>query len=83
MHPFVINEYFQLLNKNIETLGLADKLERIFNTDRSGLFKLTLLKPKWLGTRATGGPGKENTTVVKSEVIVVEKFPPKDKNVWD
>ncbi|KAF2887591.1 hypothetical protein ILUMI_18582 [Ignelater luminosus] len=61
--------FFELLGKTIETLGLADKPEKIFNIDESG-FSTDPSKMKFVGTRGVAytriisDPRRENTTVV-------------------
>lgn len=90
--PFLIYDYFDLLEKTIKELGLEDKPSQVWNLDESS-FCSDPSKTKIVGqrglpsTRTTGGPGKENTTVLMCCNAVGDKAPPliifKGKNVWD
>ncbi|KAJ8946650.1 hypothetical protein NQ314_008822 [Rhamnusium bicolor] len=90
--PFVISEYFDLLNKTLSDLNLHDKPELIWNLDETSLshdpHKTRVVgergKPS---SRTTSGPGRENTTVLSAVSPSSLKAPPliifKGKNIWD
>lgn len=90
--PFVIYEYFDLLEKTLQDLKLENKPCQIWNLDESS-FCSDPSKTKIVGqrgipaTRTTSGPGKDNTTVVMCCSASGAKAPPliifKGKNMWD
>lgn len=90
--PFLIYDYFDLLEKTVKELGLEDKPSQIWNLDESS-FCSDPSKTKIVGqrglpsTRTTSGPGKQNTTVLMCCSAIGDKAPPliifKGKNVWD
>ncbi|XP_060801979.1 uncharacterized protein LOC132902121 isoform X1 [Amyelois transitella] len=90
--PFVLSEYYELLNKTIKTLGLQDKPGAIWNVDETN-FSKDPLKSKIVGvkghaaTRTISTPGKDNTTVLLGASAAGDKIPPliifKGKYVWD
>lgn len=67
--PFVIYRFYELLNKEVERLGIKDKPECVFNCDESG-FPTDSLKCKYVGPvgekciPVTHGCNRENTTVL-------------------
>ncbi|XP_071056436.1 jerky protein homolog-like [Onthophagus taurus] len=90
--PFLIYDYFDLLEKTVKELGLDDKPSQIWNLKESS-FCCDPSKTKIVGqkgypsTRTTSGPGKQNTTVLMCCSAIGDKAPPliifKGKNVWD
>lgn len=90
--PFVINEYFNLLNETLRNLDLFNRPELIWNLDETSLSH-DPHKTKVVGargkpsSRTTSGPGRENTTVLSAVSASGIKAPPliifKGKNVWD
>ncbi|KAJ8950036.1 hypothetical protein NQ314_008042 [Rhamnusium bicolor] len=90
--PFVIYEYFDLLNKTLSDLNLHDKPELIWNLDETSLSEDSH-KTRAVGetgkpsSRTTSGPGRENTTVLSAVSASDLKAPPliifKGKNIWD
>lgn len=92
MDPFIINGYFQLLEKTLNDLNLLDKPQQIWNLDESG-FCLDPSKTRVVGnkgtaaSRTTAGPGRENITVLMAANAAGYKAPPliifKGKNIWD
>ncbi|CAH2006301.1 unnamed protein product [Acanthoscelides obtectus] len=90
--PFLVYQYFDLLENTIKELGLEDKPSQIWNLDESS-FCSDPSKTKIVGqrglpaTRTTSGPGKQNTTVLMCCSASGEKAPPliifKGKHVWD
>lgn len=90
--PFLMYDYFDLLEKTVKELGLEEKPSQIWNLDESS-FCSDPSKTKIVGqrglpsTRTTSGPGKQNTTVLMCCNAVGVKAPPliifKGKNVWD
>ncbi|XP_022827114.1 uncharacterized protein LOC111356860 [Spodoptera litura] len=90
--PFVIAEYFDLLNKTLKDLSLLENPESIWNLDETSLC-LDPTKTKVVGkknkpcARTTYGSGKENITVLAGASASGKKLPPliifKGKFVWD
>ncbi|KAB0790136.1 hypothetical protein PPYR_14990, partial [Photinus pyralis] len=90
--PFVISEYFQLLEKTLNDLKLIDAPAKIWNMDETS-FCTDPSRTKVVGvkgvssTRITAGSGRNNTTVLFAASASGEKAPPlivyKGKNVWD
>lgn len=90
--PFLINEYFDILQTVLSENDLHDKPKQIFNLDET-YFCLDPSKLKVLGainapaTRTTSGPGKENITVLIAASASGLKLPPmiifKGKYLWD
>ncbi|XP_072378051.1 uncharacterized protein [Diabrotica undecimpunctata] len=69
LDPFLIYNYFDLLENVIEELGLQERPSQIWNLDESS-FCTDPSKTKIVGqrgapsTRTISGPGKQNTTVL-------------------
>lgn len=92
MDPFIIGEYFRLLEKTLIDLDLKDKPQFIWNMDESG-FSLDPSKVKVVGkkgtasSRTTAGSGRDNITVLMAANAAGHKAPPliiyKGKNIWD
>lgn len=67
--PFIIYNYFEILQKTIKELNLENKPDRIWNLDETS-FCLDPSKTKCVGakgvacTRTTFGSGRENTSVL-------------------
>lgn len=90
--PFIINEYFDILDNCLTDLLLRDKPNRIWNLDESS-FSHDPYKTKIVGargkpcSRTVSGPGRENTTVLSAVSASGLKAPPlivyKGKNIWD
>ncbi|XP_072400688.1 uncharacterized protein [Diabrotica undecimpunctata] len=90
--PFLIYNYFDLLENVIEELGLQERPSQIWNLDESS-FCTDPSKTKIVGqrgapsTRTISGPGKQNTTVLMCCSASGKKAPPlivfKGKHVWD
>lgn len=78
--PFVIHEYFVLLEKTLKELNITDAT-RIWNLDETSV-SLDPSKTKVVGgvgspsTRTTAGPGKENITVLATVNAAGEKMDP-------
>lgn len=89
--PFLIEAYFNLLEKTIKRLGLENKPERIWNMDETSYSndpkktKVVSLRG-YASTRTTSTSGKENTTVLFASNAAGGKGPPfiifKAKNMW-
>lgn len=92
MDPFVIYNYFTLLDTTLNELGIRDKPDHIWNLDETS-FSSDPSKTKVVGqigvpsTRTTSGPGRENTTVLMACNAAGEKAAPliifKGKHVYD
>ncbi|XP_072401138.1 uncharacterized protein [Diabrotica undecimpunctata] len=92
LDPFLIYNYFDLLENVIEELGLQERPSQIWNLDESS-FCTDPSKTKIVGqrgapsTRTISGPGKQNTTVLMCCSASGKKAPPlivfKGKHVWD
>lgn len=90
--PFVIGEYFSLLQNTLKELDLENKPGQIYNLDESG-FGLDPSKTKVVSeknspcSRVTSGPGREATSVLLGGSAAGQKLPPpiifKGKNMWD
>lgn len=90
--PFVIQNYFDLLEQTLIDLGLHDKPQQIYNIDETN-FCLDPSKSKVVGqknvpsARITSGPGRENITVLMGGNANGDKLPPlvvfKGKNIWE
>lgn len=90
--PFIIEGYFDLLQKTLIDLDLVDKPKQIFNIDETS-FALDPTKTKVVGqknapsSRVTAGPARESTTVLMGGNADGQKLPPlivfKGKNIWD
>lgn len=90
--PFVIQNYFDVLDRTIKELNLENKPHNIWNLDESS-FSHDPTKTKIVGargiaaTRTVSGPGRENTSVLIACSAGGDKCPPlfifKGKNVWD
>lgn len=90
--PFVIYEYFDILEKLIQEDNLSQKPELIWNLDESS-FSHDPSKTKVVGargkpsSRTTSGPGREHTTILSAVSASGHKAPPlivfKGKNIWD
>lgn len=90
--PFVVNEYFNLLETVLNDLELHDLPQQIWNLDETSL-SMDPYKTKVVGargaacSRVTSGPGRENITILSAVNAVGDKAPPlivfKGKNVWD
>lgn len=90
--PFVVNEYFTLLEKVLNDLQLNECPQQIWNLDETGL-SMDPSKTKVVGakgvacSRVTSGPGRENITILSAVSANGEKAPPlivfKGKNMWD
>lgn len=92
MDPFIIEEYFDIVDASLKSLKLVDKPNQIYNVDETS-FNLDPSRTKVVGeknspsVRITSGPGKESTTVLMGGSASGHKLPPlivfKGKNVWD
>lgn len=90
--PFIINDYFDILDKTLTDVGLREKPQQIWNLDESS-FSHDPYKTKIVGakgkpsSRTVSGPGRENTTVLSAVSASGLKAPPlivyKGKNIWD
>nr|XP_023021526.1 uncharacterized protein LOC111509902 [Leptinotarsa decemlineata] len=90
--PFVIYEYFDILEEAIKDNELSLKPELLWNLDESS-FSLDPKKSKVVGargqpsSRTTSGPGRENTTIPSAISASGLKAPPlivfKGKHIWD
>lgn len=90
--PFVINGYFDLLEKTVVQLGLENKPHLIFNLDETA-FSRDPSKTKIVGevgypsTRTVSSPGRDNITVLLTASASGRKLPPvvvfKGVNIWD
>lgn len=90
--PFVIEKYYNLLQRTIEELGLQNKPESIWNLDETS-FCRDPTKTKVVGlvgypsTRTISSPGRENTSVLLCCSASGTKIPPliifKGLNVWN
>ncbi|CAG4958326.1 unnamed protein product [Parnassius apollo] len=91
-NPFVIYEYFDLLEKVTRELELGNKPEQIYNLDETS-FCSDPSKSKIVGltgfqsTRTTSGPARENTTVLLAANAIGGKIPPlvifQGKYLWN
>lgn len=89
--PFLLAEYFDILENTINALGLQNKPERMWNIDETS-YSNDPKKTKVVGlrgyaaTRTTATSGKENTTVLFASNAAGGKGPPfiifKGKNIW-
>lgn len=89
--PFIIDDYFNLLDKTIKSLGLENRPDRIWNLDETSYCsdpkktKVVGLKG-FASTRTTSSSGKNNTTVLFASSAAGEKGPPfiifKGKYLW-
>lgn len=92
LDPFLIYDYFDLLEKTLTELDLHERPSQIWNLDESS-FCTDPSKTKIVGqrgapsTRTISGPGKQNTTVLMCCSASGEKAPPliifKGKHVWE
>lgn len=92
LDPFLIYNYFDLLENTINQLGLQERPSQIWNLDESS-FCTDPSKTKIVGqrgapsTRTISGTGKQNTTVLMCCSATGEKAPPliifKGKHVWE
>lgn len=90
--PFVINKYFDLLEKSIQDMDLGGKPHNMWNLDESS-FSFDPSKTRIVGargvaaTRTVSGPGRENMSVLLACSAAGDKCPPlfifKGKNLWD
>lgn len=90
--PFVVNEYFNLLEKVLNDLQLTDRPQQIWNLDETSVC-MDPSKTKVVGakgvacSRVTSGPGRENITILTAVSAAGDKAPPlivfKGKSVWD
>lgn len=90
--PFIVDEYFKLLENTLSELKLSDKPHLIWNLDETSL-SLDPSRTKVVGavnkpsSRTTYGTGKENITVLAGVSASGKKLPPlivyKGKNLWD
>lgn len=89
--PFLVNEYFDILKKTLENLGLTDSPDRVFNLDETSLCtdpsRIKILGAKGKpSSRIIAGSGKENITVLAGASASGEKLPPlvifKGNNIW-
>lgn len=90
--PFVIAEYFNLLQNTLKDLNLFERPQFIWNLDETSLC-LDPTRTKVVGkmnkpcSRTTHGSGKENITVLAGASANGKKLPPlivfKGKFVWD
>lgn len=89
--PFIIQEFYNILEKVVKELGLENKPERIYNIDETS-YCSDPQKTKVVGlkgypsTRTTSSAGKTNTTVLVAGNAAGGKGPPfiifKGKHVW-
>jgi len=89
--PFVINEYFNLLETTLQRLSLVDKPHLVWNLDETSMCT-DPSKTKVVGekgrpsSRTTGGTGKENFTCLVAANANGGKAPPlvifKGLNLW-
>ncbi|CAH4033332.1 unnamed protein product [Pieris brassicae] len=89
--PFVIQEFYDILDGVIADLGLQDKPERIYNFDETS-YCSDPQKTKVIGlrgfpsTRTTSSSGKSNMTVLMASNAAGDKGAPliifKGKHVW-
>ncbi|XP_074037198.1 uncharacterized protein [Leptinotarsa decemlineata] len=92
LDPFIINDYFDILKKQLDALNLHDKPRQIWNLVETN-FCLDPCKTKIVekrgaaSSRTTAGTGRENTTVLMAVSADGFKAPPlivfKAKNMWD
>uniref|UniRef100_A0A2A4JKM4 HTH CENPB-type domain-containing protein n=1 Tax=Heliothis virescens TaxID=7102 RepID=A0A2A4JKM4_HELVI len=90
--PFIIGEYFNLLQTTLKTLGLEQRPALIWNLDETSV-SLDPSKTKVVGlkgapcSRTTHGTGKEHITVLTAVSAGGQKLTPliifKGKYVWD
>lgn len=79
--PFIVYEYFDILEKVVEELGLSQEPQRIYNLDETSICS-DPTKGKVVGRkgfrsiRTTSGPGRENTTVLLAVNANGDKIPP-------
>lgn len=79
--PFIIYEFYELLSKEIERLGLENKPNQIYNLDESG-FHMDPAKTKVVtekgqpAHRTIQGSGRENTTVLACVNAEGKAMPP-------
>uniref|UniRef100_A0A2H1WZ62 SFRICE_041149 n=1 Tax=Spodoptera frugiperda TaxID=7108 RepID=A0A2H1WZ62_SPOFR len=89
--PFILQEFYDIVEKVIKELGLENKPERIYNIDETS-YCSDPQKTKVVGlkgfpsTRTTSSAGKTNTTVLIASNAAGGKGPPiiifKGKHVW-
>ncbi|CAK1579960.1 unnamed protein product [Parnassius mnemosyne] len=89
--PFIIQEFYDIVDKVIKELGIENKPERIYNIDETS-YCSEPQKTKVIGlkgypsTRITSSAGKANTTVLVASNAAGGKGPPfisfKGKHVW-
>lgn len=92
LDPFIINNYFKILKKQLDDFDLNDKPRQIWNLDETN-FCLDASRTKIVGkrgapsSRTTAGSGRDNTTVLMAVSADGFKAPPliifKAKNMWD
>ncbi len=92
LDPFIINEYFNTVEKVLHTTNLTERPDRIWNLDETN-FCVDPSRTKIVGavnepcTRTTSGPGRDNTTVLFAINAAGDKAPPliifKAANTWD
>lgn len=90
--PFIIKQYFDMLEEYLVKLDIKYSPDRIWNLDESS-FSKDPEKTKIIGakgfasTRTIASTGKENVTVLFTVNAAGEKLPPliihRGKNVWD
>lgn len=90
-NPFTVYSYYDLLEKAVEELDLADKPEQIYNLDETS-FCNHPSKSKVVGqkgfrsTRTTSSPGRDNTSVLLAANARGDKLPPliifQGKHLW-
>lgn len=79
--PFVIYNYFELLERATQELGLTLKPQNIYNLDEASVCN-DPTKSKIVGkvgfqsTRTTGSPDRNNTSVLLATNVRGEKIPP-------
>lgn len=89
--PFIIEGYFDILQKTLIDLKIQDKPEQIFNVDEIS-FSLDPTKTKVVGqknassSRITAGPARDSTTVLLGGNTAGNKLPAlivfKGKHIW-
>lgn len=90
--PFIVNEYFDILEEVLNELGLKGRPEKVWNLDESS-FGNDPDKTKVVGargfasTRTIASSGKDNVTILFTASAVGDKLPPliinRGKNTWD
>ncbi|KAJ2937643.1 hypothetical protein O0L34_g19317 [Tuta absoluta] len=90
--PFIVYEYFDILERVVDELDLKEKPHRIYNLDETSMCD-DPVKGKVIGkkgfrsTRTTSGPGRSNTTVLLATNACGGKLPPliifQGKHLWE